>query len=98
MKTITGTLKAWRTEYNDIDDFTEVGQVVYSNFAMEKRGWMHVGSAEIVLTLLDDATVFNAQIDALKAQKTKIKAEAQHQVDLIDERIGKLFAIENKGE
>lgn len=59
-------------------------------------GWVQVGTAQIILTLIDPEKYVEGQIAVLKEAKTKLQAETQIKLNAIDEHIGRLLCLEHK--
>lgn len=72
------------------------GFLAFTDHDMAERGWTEVGTAAAAVTLLrrDDAT--RHQISVLREQIDKIHAEAQTRVNLLEDRIKTLAALEWK--
>lgn len=61
---------------------------------MSEYGWIEVGTAEIDMLLITDRTaIVTAQVDVLKQQAQKIRAEAALKVGEIENEIKNLLAI-----
>lgn len=112
MKTITGTLNAFVTEYRqesyasklqsvksgngDANDLIDV--ISFSDMDMSGKGWTKIGTAEITVTFDDDDTVRDNLVSGLKAKKAEILATAQDEATRIEEKIQSLLAIEWDGK
>ncbi len=99
MKTITGTIGAWLTDYRialnaDPSDFSEL---TFSTVDMEHCGWLKVGDAEITVTLRDPNEITSGKIAVLNEAKRLVNAEAEAQITRIESQIQSLLAIEYKG-
>lgn len=111
MKTITGNINAFVTEYKGesyaraiqalkagkgrVDDV--IDQLSFSHLEMSNHGWTKIGTAEITITFDDDDTVRENLVASLKAQKAEVLATAQAEATRIEERIQSLLAIEFDG-
>jgi hypothetical protein len=99
MNNVTATMKAWLPEYSSLkpeDLHTEkaVDSMVFSTCDMRDSGWTYVGSATIKVDLvLTPDQLIASKIETLKAQQTKIRAEAQEQVNRLESMIQNLLAI-----
>ena len=62
---------------------------------MSEAGWYRVKKVEIEFNEPTRAAMMPGAIAALEAQKAKILAEAQEQVNKIEDTINKLCALEN---
>jgi hypothetical protein len=106
MKTITGKTKVWLSDIwgpqdlqgNGREGDRVVGRPMYSDTDLSKSGFTYVGEAEITLHILDDDKIVANKIDALKAEKQNVIAEAQLKANKIEERIQSLLAITYKPE
>ena len=56
-------------------------------------GYRHVGFAELVVTILPTEDMLSSAVDALKAQKQKVIADAEAESTRIESEIQKLLAI-----
>ena len=94
METITKTIKM--NLYADADYGEEAKYIITAACEMEDFGYVLVGSKEIEVEIAipESFDIVNAKIDALKAEKQKIGATAQVQMNNIEEQIQSLLAIE----
>lgn len=104
MRTITATIPAWITNGNPIShDEADIERVI-SNLSFWKPydekflpdGWIKAGTAEITVTLIEEAEIVAGQVEMLKEAKKRIQANTQHQLNEIDEQISKLTCLEYK--
>ncbi len=99
MNNVTATMKAWLPEYSSLkpeDLHTEkaVDSMVFSTCDMRDSGWTYVGSATIKVDLvLTPDQLIASKIETLKAQQTKVRAEAQERVNQLEGMIQNLLAI-----
>lgn len=99
MNNVTGTLKAWLPEYSSLspqDLHTEkaIDSMVFSTCDMRDSGWTYVGDATIKVELvLTPDQLIASKIETLKAQQTKVRAEAQERVNQLEDMIQNLLAI-----
>ena len=104
MRTISAEIPAWITndwtKVNDLvsreDQASAVGELSY--YPLQIAGWTKVGTAHITVTFDDDDEIIGNMVDALKAQKQKVQADAQVEINRIDERIQSLLALPNYSE
>jgi hypothetical protein len=101
----TATIKAWTTsEWRNLDhiigmidrgEATEaLATMAYINHDMSKtEGWAEVGAAEITVTFFPRDTVVAKELDGLKQQLEKVRAENHMRENAILDRISKLQAI-----
>ena len=96
---ITGTVKAWLQQYSDIGphnicEVTEPWRFAFSNLDMKQAGWTEVGEATITvrLTFNQEQMVAN-KVDTLRAQVSKLRAEAEFEASRLEDQIQKLLAI-----
>lgn len=98
MTTITGTVKAWATEYSTFNpralDKTRIDSLGFSDGDMARHGWTLVGEAEITVKLMDHDTLIGNKVEALRAEAANIRAEAMMKCTRIEEQINQLLAIE----
>jgi hypothetical protein len=78
--------------YNPGDEFQGYS---LADFDMSTEGWYHVKAVEIEFEEPTRAEMMPGAVAALKAQKAKILAEAQEQVNKIEDAINRLCALEN---
>lgn len=99
MRTITGAIpvfitNTWTT-VNDLvaleDKSSAIGSLTY--YTQQLEGWTRVGKAQITVTFDDDDEIIGNMVDALKAQKQKVQADAQVEINRIEERIQSLLAL-----
>lgn len=101
---VTGTLNAWVTEYGmqgfmaakmqgDGDEMVDIATYLNPRLDMADEGYTKVGTATIELEIFDDKTVLANAVEALKAEKSKVLAEAQAKATRLDEKIQNLLAI-----
>lgn len=101
MRTITATLTAYATEYCSLtpQDYAEkAGQAIaerlsFARFGAVPKGWSVVGTAEVTITLPDADTLIANKVEALRAEKGKVMAEAGAAVTRIERQIQQLLAI-----
>jgi tRNA 2-selenouridine synthase SelU len=99
MNNVTATLKAWLPEYSSLKPeelHTEkaVNEMVFSLCDMRGSGWTYVGDATINVDLvLTPDQLIASKIETLKAQQTKVRAEAYDRVNQLEAMIQNLLAI-----
>lgn len=59
--------------------------------------YLPVGVAQVTVELMNKDQMVTGQVDALKAMKKRVMAEAQREINRIDEKISKLQAISFDG-
>ena len=98
MTIITGTVKAWATEYSEFNpralDKATTDMLSFTNGDMAKHGYTLVGEAEITVKLMDHDTLIGNKVEALRAEAANIRAEATMKCTRIEEQINQLLAIE----
>jgi hypothetical protein len=68
--------------------------MVFSLCDMRNSGWTYVGEATITVNLiLTPDQLIASKIETLKAQQTKVRAEAQERVNHLEGMIQNLLAI-----
>ncbi len=88
---LTGTSR-WDIE--KLQTTASVGDFWYGDGDMSDIGWMKVGTAEFdVLITTDNTSIVKAQVDTLKQQAQKIRAEAEVKANEIENEIRNLLAI-----
>ena len=102
---LTGKIRVWTTSpWRDIVHIRElikdghideaVGALTYSNCDMsDSEGWTEVGIAEVSVTLHPHDTVVAKELDSLKAQLERVRAENHLRENAILDRISNLQAI-----
>ena len=98
-KVITGTVKTWLPSYYSRRDLERSpDQVVaflgYSATDMTEHGWTIVGEARITVTLLDERTIVQGQVDVLRAEQAKVRADATAKATELERKIQQLLAID----
>lgn len=98
MITITGTVKAWASEYSDFNpraiDKATTAMLNFTNGDMAKHGYTLVGTAEVTVKLMDHDTLIGNKVEALRTEAANIRAEATMKCTRIEEQINQLLAIE----
>lgn len=108
--TFTGTAKVWTTskwrgiEYvlhsvaeGRLDE--AVSEMTYINHNMSStENWTEVGTAEITVTLHPREIVVEKEVEGLKQQLEKVRADNHMRENAILDRISKLQAITYTGE
>ena len=99
MKTVTGTMGAWLTDYcaTNSADPSDIENLSFTPYDMADKGWVKVGEAEITVTMRDKNEIIDEQVSVLKEAKRRIQAESVARVTQIDAQIQSLLAIEYKG-
>ena len=107
---LTATIKAWTTsQWRNIDyvkdliargDTTEALQSLsYTSTDMSNsEDWIEVGTAQVTVTFHPRDTVVEKELEGLKTQLEKTRAENYMREQIILDRIGKLQAITYTGE
>ena len=99
MNNVTATLKAWLPEYSclkpeDLHTEKAIDSMVFSTCDMKDSGWTYVGNATISVDLiLTHDQLIASKIETLKAQQTKVRAEAYERVSQLESMIQNLLAI-----
>jgi hypothetical protein len=99
MNNVTATLKAWLPEHSclrpeDLHTEKAIDSMVFSLCDMRNSGWTYVGEATITVNLiLTPDQLIASKIETLKAQQTKVRAEAQERVNHLEGMIQNLLAI-----
>lgn len=99
MSNIAGKLKAWLPEYStlrpdQVNDPAALEHMVFSRHDMRGSGWTHIGDATIVVDLiLSPEELIASKIETLKAQQTRVRAEAQERVNELEAMVQSLLAI-----
>lgn len=99
MGNITGSLKAWLPEYSSLrpDQLhtpEAIDAMVFSRCDMRGSGWTFVGEASITVDLiLKPEELIASKIETLKAQQTKVRAEAQTELNRLEDMVQNLLAI-----
>lgn len=99
MKTVTAKTKAWIHQYSsyapgsDMNDQQVINNLSFSNQDMKTGGWTYAGEAEITVTLVDEKTLVDNKVEALREEAKAIRAEATAKVTRIEGQIQSLLAI-----
>lgn len=99
MNNVTATLKAWLPEHSclspeDLHTEKAIDSMVFSLCDMRNSGWTYVGQATIAVDLiLTPEQLIASKIETLKAQQTKVRAEAYERVNQLESMIQNLLAI-----
>lgn len=97
---ITTTSKAWITNYSDIGPHNIMEQPANRfaftdpNSDMKSAGWTEIGEATITIkvTFNEEQMVAN-KVATLRAQVSKLRAEAEFEATRLEDQIQKLLAI-----
>ena len=101
----SGTIKAWTTsKWHDITYVEEMlkegrtdealAALVYTNADMsDTEDWTEVGTAEVTVTFHPRDTVVAKELEGLKAQLERVRADNHLRENAILDRISKLQAI-----
>ena len=102
MKTLTHTVKAWlpdRRSYVDIDCDSSLELLFYTSIDMSGNGYIHVGEATITVRLETDRdTITKNMISGLRGSQQKIRAQAEQEINEIEQKIQNLLAITYEGD
>lgn len=100
MKTVTGTLNAYMTEYSGLtaEDISNpsretLSALSYSDQEMGGMGWIKVGRASIEIEFLSDEALRVGAVKSLREQQSKIRAEAERKATDLERQIQTLLAI-----
>ena len=97
--TITHKTKAWITSHSDIGPqelaHAKVAEELNytSHMGMVKQGWTVVGDAEITIMLVDQDTLVQNKVQALREELKTVRAEAQLKETKLESQIQNLLAI-----
>ena len=103
--TAKGTLRAWSTnKWTRMDEIANMITDGNSDHALksmhyttcdmsESPDWVEVGTAEVVVTLFPREEVASKELEGLRAQLQKVRAENHVRENAILDRISKLQAI-----
>lgn len=97
---ITGTIGVWLGKHSGIgpyelvnaDDAKLVRAITYSahNIAPE---WTRIGEAQVTITLAPNDQIINDKVESLRAEQTRVQAEATKRATQIEREIQSLLAI-----
>ena len=99
---ITGTIKVQCNKYTSLEtlrvgsDNALFDALHVSNADMSEYGYSYVGTAEVTITLNDPDTIVGDKVSSLRAEATKVQADAQAAVTRIQRQINELLAITNE--
>jgi hypothetical protein len=105
----TGTTKAWTTSHwQGIDTILHMvkegklneaaAAMMYINQDMsDSEGWAEVGVATITVELYPREELVSKELDGLKVQLEKVRADNQQRENAILDRISKLLAVTYEG-
>lgn len=103
---ITGTARVWTTsKWQNIDVINHqisegknneaISAMGYTDHDMsDSAGWSEVGTAEITVTFFPIDAIVAKELDGLKTQLQKVRAENQERENAILDQISKLQALE----
>ena len=97
---ITGTVPVQISKYIELETLNDAnGAKVFrllnfTDFAMTE--WSIVGMAQVTVTLNDPDTIVGDKVKSLRAEATKVQADAQAAVTRIQRQINELLAITNE--
>lgn len=104
MAKITGKTKVWLNSewYGPVEIKRDGGEAInhltYTDINMSSSGGAYVciGTAEITLDLVDEATMVDGKVEALRAEVKSIKAKAEMESTALEGKIQQLLAICNE--
>ena len=102
MKQIAVTTTAWLSR-NDktMRDLREATQervtdgLSFHSTDMTSCGWTKVGTAEIIVTFIDENEINAAQVSSLREMKRAVMAKAEAEINLIEGHIQNLLCLED---
>ena len=101
-KQVTGRLNIWADSYSGVGpeqlrnppaDLAQKVQLYRTEWDMSKDGYTKIGEAEVVLHLYDTQSVVANQVESLKAQIDKERADSEAKVTALNRRINDLLAL-----
>jgi len=98
---LKATLKAWFTGGmgpQNLSDVDVASQLSYTDQDMTSAGWSVCGEADITVRLLGEDELIGAKVESLKAELTKVRADAAARETAITQQINTLLAIGYAGE
>lgn len=100
---ITATVRAWltgtRSSLDEIvkesDPAEAISRLGFSAYDMDEGSypWVHIGSADITVTLMPQTELVAAQVEVLNKELQRERAESQGRQNAILDRISKLSAL-----
>lgn len=98
---IISTAKAWIGEYSgigphNIAEVKDASQFYFTrpDLDMKSSGWTEIGEATITVRLtVDQEQMVANKVESLRAQVSKIRAEAEFEAGRLEDQIQKLLAI-----
>jgi len=101
-RTLKATTIAWLTQYHGPHELTgderqAINQLTFSIHEGMDTGenpWTRVGTAEITVTLVDEKTMVENKVKALRAEQTAVLAIAHAKSTYIDRQISQLLALD----
>ena len=104
MKTITAEIPCFITcdsltpsDLLEMEPEDAVGCGNLSYYKTEIDGWFRAGKAQITITLNDDNEVIKDMVSSIDRQQKTIQADAEFQVNRLEQKKQQLLAIEYKG-
>ncbi len=97
-RTITATVPAWLPGHNSPesllgDDLDAVNALSFVSYDMKASGYTLVGEAQITVHIQGEDKLIEAKVETLRAEKTKVLAEAERKSTEIERQIQTLLAI-----
>lgn len=98
MKTITGTTKAWLSNYDGPDALEgeqdkAVSALWYSAHDMTGQGWVYAGVANITIEVVSNDDLIANKVATLRKELQTVRAKAEVAAGDIEAKIQKLLAI-----
>ena len=92
--------KAWVTSSshlgtNDLKELETVSGLSFTGHDMTTSGWTFVGDAEVHIEFVNEKTLLDNKVAALRSEAKTIRAEATARVTRIESQIQQLLCIEN---
>lgn len=102
MKTVTTKTKAWITPHSsvspqDLMAGKRLEDLIFHNNSMTVAGWTFAGDAEITVAIVDEKSLVENKVAALREEAKTIRAEATAKVTKIESQIQNLLAISFDG-
>lgn len=99
-RTITATVDAWHGTFGRPTDLhgdpaDAINSICFARFDLGlSLGWTFIGTADVTLHLVDDKQIIENKVESLRAEQTKVRANATARATDIERQIQQLLAID----
>lgn len=103
-RTITGKLFVSLSEYSSLEQLKSenekyaLGALAFTHCDISGDGYSHAGMATVTVELCDDRELVENKAKSLRAEITKVRADAENAITRLTEKLNSLLAITNEAQ